>query len=248
MKRPFITFALLGAILLLIAHSLAHAQVQRKPWYTAYYATWNQQPLGSGSWNYENLGQRPDEMDWAGITTIVHFGNGNCSTTSPFSDFANTSSSAWQELHYGAQGSTSVDYVPLLVNTAHAHGVKAVLSLQAVDPSGLNKVASSQSNSDVFAAFIASFVKANGYDGVEIDWEGSKSGNAGMMIHSLRLALDAALGTHAIIVLSPSLGDGSFYPVSADADVDQYNVQMYALMWTPNDNNLTWHECAVYPG
>ncbi len=247
MKRPVITFTLLGAILLLLAHSLAPAQT-KAPWYTAYYGTWNQEPLGSTSWNYETLGQRPDEVDWTGITHVVHFGNGNCNTTSPFSDFANTSSAAWQELHYGAQGTTAVDYVPLLISTAHSHGVKVALSLQAVDPSGLNAASSSLANSEAFATFIAKFVHDNGYDGIEIDWEGSKSGNAGVLIHSLRTHLDAALGTHAIIILSPSLGDGSFYPASADADVDQYNVQLYALMWTPNDNNLTWHTCAVYPG
>ena len=45
MKRPVITFTLLGAIILLLAHSIGHAQTQKAPWYTAYYATWNQTTL-----------------------------------------------------------------------------------------------------------------------------------------------------------------------------------------------------------
>lgn len=219
-----------------------------KPWYTAYYGTWQQDSLGS-SWNQESLGLPPDQIDYTGMNVIVHFGNGNINSNSNFffSDFADKTSQAYHDLFYGANQS-SINYQQMLVANAHKNGVKVCLSLQAVDPTGLNLVASSPANITAFSNFIAGFVKANGYDGVEIDWEGSKSGDAGALIHGLRVALDAALGTHALIVLSPSLGDASFYPASADVDIDQYNIQLYALMWTPNDKNVTWHECAVYPG
>lgn len=217
-------------------------------WVTAYYGSWQQDSYGS-TWNQENLGEPPDSLNMTGINVIVAFGNGNVNTNSAqhFSDFANTSSSAYHDLFYGANQS-SINYGQRLITVAHAKGVKVVLSLQAVDPTGLNAVASSQANSDNFATFIAGFCKQWGYDGVEIDWEGSHSGNAGMMIHSLRTQLNAQLGGHPLILLSPSLNDGTFYPPSADADVDQYNIQFYAMMWSPNDKNVTWHECAVYPG
>jgi hypothetical protein len=216
------------------------------PWYTAYYASWNQEALGSSSWNYETLGQTPADVDWTGVTHVVHFGNGNISTTSPYFDCATKGTSAYTELFYGAQGATNVNYVQLLTSTIHGLGKKVVVSLQAVDPTGLNLVAADPAKITLFSNTVASFCKTNNYDGVEIDWEGSKSGNAGNLIHGLRTALDAALGTHALILLSPGVYDADFYPASADADVDQYNPQFYAMMWNPNDNNLTWHECAVY--
>jgi GH18 family chitinase len=246
MKRPIITFALLGAILLLLAHSLAPAQGQTTPWYTAYYGTWNQENLGSNSWNYEVLGQPPDQVDWTGITHVVHFGNGNVVSTPPYSLFATDTT----EIMYGADQNT-VDYQKQLISVAHSHGVKVCLSIQAVDPTPLNTVAADSARTDVFANWIILYAKRHNYDGIELDWEGSIAprDQVSRIVRRLRYFLDAIYSpTHAYFVMSPGLGNYDDYVASQDWCIDQYNVQLYALMWTPNDNNLTWHTCAVYPG
>ena len=234
----------LASLILLLCVALP----ARAQWYTAYYATWNQSaPLGGGSWNYETLGQSPSQVDWTGITHVVHFGNGNVVTTPPYSLFATDST----EITHGANGE-SHDYQTELITTAHAHGVKVLLSIQAVDPTGLHAALASQSTADVFAEWITLYCRRHGYDGVEIDWEGESPNStlANRLILSLRAHLNAHYApTRALILLSPGLSDyGSYTPAVCDTAVDQYNIQLYAMMWTPNDNNLTWHECAIYPG
>jgi len=247
MKRPVITFTLLGAIILLLAHSMGHAQTQKAPWYTAYYATWNQATFDGSSWQGEHLGQPPDQVDWTGITHVVHFGNGNVVGTPPYSLFATDST----EIMYGANGG-STDYQKLLITSAHSHGVKVLLSIQAVDPSGLHVALASQSSADVFAEWLVLYARRHGYDGFEIDWEGETPNPtlACRLILTLRAHLNAHYGpTRALILLSPGLNDGNSYtPAVCDTAVDQYNIQTYAMIWSPNNTNHTWHVCPVYPG
>jgi predicted membrane protein len=238
----------LSSFLLLLVFLFLGIVPARAQWNTAYYATWNQSaPLGGGSWNYEVLGESPSQVDWTGITHVVHFGNGNVVTTAPYSLFATDST----EITHGANGE-SHDYQTELITVAHSHGVKVMLSIQAVDPTGLHAALASQATADVFAEWLTLYAKRHGYDGFEIDWEGESPNPtlANRLILTLRAHLNAHYGpTRALILLSPGLGDFSSYtPAICDTAVDQYNIQLYAMMWTPNDNNLTWHETAVYPG
>ncbi|HTY58919.1 MAG TPA: glycosyl hydrolase family 18 protein [Bacteroidota bacterium] len=216
-------------------------------WNTAYYATWNQTTLGGSSWNGEHLGEPPDQVDWTGITHVVHFGNGNVVSTPPYSLFATDST----EIIYGPDGG-SVNYQKLLITTAHAHGVKVCLSIQAVDPSGLHVALASQSTANVFCDWIISYCKIHGYDGVEIDWEGESPDPtlATRLILTLRTYLNKYYSpARGLILLSPGLSDYNSYPAAVcDTAVDQFNPQLYAMMWTPNNTNHTWHTCAVYPG
>src|SRR5713101_3479857 len=48
-------------------------------WFTVYYPTWAMGDLGQA-----NFIIPPNEVDWTGITHVVHFGNGNVSTTPPY--------------------------------------------------------------------------------------------------------------------------------------------------------------------
>jgi hypothetical protein len=241
-----VILALLWTILALLPNLQANAQAQKVPWFTAYYGTWNQETLGGTSWNYEVLGQPPDQLDWTGITHVVHFGNGNVVAAPPYSLFATDST----EITYGAV-QNSVDYQKQLISVAHSHGVKVCLSIQAVDPAPLNAVAADSLTTDVFANWIILYAKRHNYDGIELDWEGSvaPTDQVSRIVRRLRYFLDAIYSpTHAFFVMSPGLSNFNTYAASQDWCIDQYNVQMYAMMWTPNDNNLTWHECAVYPG
>jgi GH18 family chitinase len=216
------------------------------PWYTAYYASWNQRPLGSTSYNYEKLGQTPADVDWTGITNVVHFGNGNTTTTPPYCTFAKDST----EITYGPDGNKT-NYQSQLISTAHAHNVTVCLSIQAVDGAAMKAVVADQAKINVFAEWIVQYCKRHNYDGIELDWESSLPTSAQMtaLITTLRATLDKYYSPqHALIVISPGLSDYNLYPAALDAAIDQYNVQLYALMWTPNDNNASWHECAVYPG
>ncbi len=229
---------------LLFAFASIPAQSQ---WNTAYYATWNQTTLNGSSWNGENLGEPPDQVDWTGITHVVHFGNGNVVSTPPYSLFATDTT----EIIYGPDGG-SVNYQKLLITTAHAHGVKVCLSIQAVDPSGLHVALASQATANVFCDWIISYAKIHGYDGVEIDWEGESPDPtlATRLILTLRTYLNKYYSpVRGLILLSPGLNDGTSYtPAACDTAVDQYNIQTYAMIWSPNNTNHTWHVCPVYPG
>jgi GH18 family chitinase len=229
-------------IALLVLAPSAKAQ-----WYTAYYGTWSERPLGTSTYNYEVLGQEPRDVDWTGITHVVHFGNGNTTTTPPYSTLATDDS----ELRFGPEGNQNVDYQQQLLQVCHARGIKVLLSIQAVDGTSVNYMCRDSIRVEVFADWFVGYCRERGYDGVEFDLESNfpPTDQLAMFIRRIRAALDAKYSpVHALFLLSPGLSDYNRYPATLDQYIDQYNVQLYALMWTPNDNNLTWHECCLYTG
>jgi hypothetical protein len=225
---------------------VAAPALSQTPWYTAYYASWQQDSFGS-TWNQEFLGEPADQIDWTGITHVVHFGNGNVVSTPPYSLFATDST----EITYGAGGSRSVNYQDLLISTCHGKGIKVLLSIQAVDGAPLLAVVQDANKLNVFCEWIVQYAKRHGYDGLEIDWESNFPSTAQMttFITALRSTLDKYYTpVHALIATSANLSDYNMYSPSLDTMIDQYNIQTYAMMWTPNDKNVTWYTCAVYPG
>jgi hypothetical protein len=231
---------------LLLVTAVSAPALAQAPWYTAYYASWNQTSFNGSSWSGEKLGQPPDQVDWTGVTHVVHFGNGNVTTTSPYFLFATDST----EITYGPGGG-SVNYQNQLISVCHAKSIKVLLSIQAVDGSALLAVVQDANKLSTFCEWVVQYCKRRGYDGVEIDWESSFPSTSQMtaFITKLRETLDKYYSpVHAVIATSANLSDYNMYAPALDAMIDQYNIQTYAMMWTPNDNNLTWHTCAVYPG
>ncbi len=76
-----------------------------------------------------------------------------------------------------ADGSLSIDpslLEPALISSAHAAGVKVMISIGGADQgqtAAFATVARSASLRQTFARNVHTFVTANGYDGVDIDWE-----------------------------------------------------------------------------
>jgi chitinase len=76
-----------------------------------------------------------------------------------------------------ADGGISIDpslLEPALISGAHAAGVKVLISIGGADPAqapAFSTVAKSDALRKTFARNVHNFVTANGYDGVDIDWE-----------------------------------------------------------------------------
>ncbi len=84
---------------------------------------------------------------------------------------------AFLAINPNADGGISIDpslLEPALISGAHASGVKVLISIGGADPAqatAFSIVARSDSLRRTFARNVHNFVKANGYDGVDIDWE-----------------------------------------------------------------------------
>jgi chitinase len=86
---------------------------------------------------------------------------------------------------------------PELVQAAHAHGVKVIVSVGGGSKSGNFAAMSNDSAARTrFVRLLTSFCLSNYYDGADIDWEtptnATESANFTLLVHELRAAFNAA--------------------------------------------------------
>ena len=253
--RKRLTFGLALFLLSSLATPLLVAQ-QQNLWFTVYYPTWLQMPLGE-----QDYGLPPWEVDWTGITHIVHFDNENIQQTAPYLSYVVNNTTGRNDsidLFYNGIANPSGAHIPWadsLLTIAHRHGIKVLLSLVAVNAANLNYVASDSVRTEVFASAVVGFLMRHGYDGIELDWEGWESpitspANVNRLVRRLRAKLDT-MTPRGLFLVSPSSDHAALYWPSQDHMIDQFNLQMYDLSyaWYPAINdNASWYISPLHRG
>lgn len=136
-----------------------------------------------------------------------------------------------------ADGTLNVPYKyrePALISRAHAAGVKVLVSIgggDGIQGPRFNKMARSETSRQAFVKNVHTFLSANGYDGVDIDWEipnAQDMSDCTTLMQELRDELPA--GQWLISMAGPSdprsYGAGFDIPALAPL-VDFFNVMTY---------------------
>ena len=233
------------AVLCLAAMSVV-ALGQTKPWVVAYYPVWAQAPLAKGS-------IPPWQIDYTGLTHIVHFHNGaTVQTTTPpyFTPVTSTDDSLRTQFWYtdAGAGIYPVNYQDSLIYYAHMNNVKVLFDIQSVDPTDLNIIASDSAKSAQLVIASVSYIQRKGYDGIEIDaesWAKPVEPTSGYkrLLDMYRIALDQ-MNPHGLLVIAPTVSAWDQWPVSADSDVDMYCLQCYEYEFAWDQlraTNVAWY-------
>jgi hypothetical protein len=251
-------------LLLIILSSLLPAQNIKNVVF--YYATSNAGDLGG-------IKCPPESLSLAKVTHIVHFDNGNTSSTAPYFTYmlsdslTSTALGSRNELFYAlnsnpGNGDTTAfahRWQKRLIATAHANNVKVLLTIQAVDDANLNYVAADSGRTEVMTSAVCWFAKRFGYDGLELDWEGwiTPFPDATVMnryVRMLRRKMNIVWGTNPrpSLMLSCGSTQSSVYWTSQDTCVDAYVMQMYDFDQNYGGSsvggNVVWHISPLYKG
>lgn len=171
----------------------------------------------------------PSSINWAAVTHISDFSvapNSNGTLTCDFGGDTCTS---------GAFTTARANWI----STAHSHGVKVLMCVS--DGAGATGFSSATSSGTVgtLVSNIMAIVNANGYDGVDIDWEHSFSANsqATTFFADLRAALGSKILTAAAVVTNYS------YWGANNSSLDRVNFMTYDL--EESGNPYTWFNSAL---
>ena len=139
-------------------------------WITAYYPTWS---LGSDGLGVNTM--TPGDMNWHGLTHLVHFG-ANVTTVQPyFRPLVNPADSmglinggdlVWPNNSWNVPDS--------LRKYADIYNVKLLLSCGGIYGDGakaMSYILSDSTRTQVFVDALLLFAKRHHYDGIEVDWE-----------------------------------------------------------------------------
>lgn len=230
------------------------SQAQRLNWVTVYYPVWAMRPLGSAAWAIP-----PWEIDWTGITHVVHFNNTNVDSTPPFYRPVRVASDSIDLEFLGITNPGNGQWVhwqDSLITIAHRHAVKVLLNLSALGGSGeksLAYIAADSSRVHLLVSTMVGYARRKGYDGVEIDWEPpSNRQDLSRLLRMFRRGLDELIPGGQLL-LSPGSGQQNLYdPAVTNALVDQINLQLYdyAHAWggAAVGANVTWYTSPLSPG
>jgi chitinase len=126
-------------------------------------------------------------------------------------------------------------YYPKLVETAHAHGVKIVISVGggASGPTNFSLMASTAVTRSNFVQRLTAFCISNNYDGADFDWEGPRSAtdrtNYTLLVQQTRAAFDAAKTNMTVsLAIKRTARDGQWLDIDQLKDnVDWFGVMTY---------------------
>jgi chitinase len=124
---------------------------------------------------------------------------------------------------------------PALVNTAHAAGAKVILVVGgdlARATTGFAAMAATQSTRQAFVRNLTAMVTANGYDGVDIDWESPVNATDRSNLNALVAELRASLGSSRTLSLAvpAAASDGQLFDITALLPyVDWFGAMTYGL-------------------
>ncbi len=197
---------------------------QNKMWVSAYYAGWMQ---GTNNDGYLTSG----EIDYSAVTQIIQFSlvpnsDGSIDAMSNSITPANSSS---------------------LISAAHAAGAKVIICIGGWNSESNFLGATSPLNLTNFVSNIVDFVKARGYDGVDIDWETLNLSDAlqyTTFITALRTALNG-ISPRPLLTAATAWQPALFATLSSM--FDEINLMSYDFSgaWP---GWVTWHNSPVYDG
>jgi GH18 family chitinase len=247
-------------LLFIVGYGVLHVQseAQTNLVFITYYPYWCEATLGT-TYQDKNMGLPPEDINWTGITHVIHFGGSLPTANPPYTNItfdpatglANSRHAL--EYEYGqdiwnpAKG-CGLDASPPtpcpswrnwqadLIKTAHARRVKVLHDVGAVgktEHTNLYAITLDQAKTAAFANAVVSYVNRRGYDGVEIDWEfftdWSKTPSQ-EQITRLTAAFKNTLGPGKILVYAPVFTNYNIYPAALDSMVDFYALQCYAYV------------------
>lgn len=194
------------------------AQAQTSRWSAAYWPGWE---IQNGISN-----EMPpwSAIDWKAFTEIMYF------------SIVPTTSGDIDTLQNGINTLTG----RMLVDSAHAHNVKVILTIGGAGSEAAFMGATSPANLSGFVSKVAGFVNRIGCDGVDIDWEALNdpdSTNFKNLLKDLRAALPNAILT--TVAFNPKV-DASCLQYLNQVDVCSYDLAGAYPGW------LTWYNSCVY--
>lgn len=194
----------------------SHASSLR--WVTAYVTDWDSQRM------------RVEEIEWAGLTHIVHF-NIDPHTQPPWYTFPH-GQDIFEEGCWGGCN-PPYRYQRRLIDSAHAHGVKAILCLGGVGGPGVAAwqwLTQDSSRCQVAVDSMLAYARRKGYDGVDVDWETPQlheRNQFSLLLRLLRRGLDAWNPRGTLCIAAPREYDPAFDVAVINATVDQFNLMSY---------------------
>jgi len=121
-----------------------------------------------------------------------------------------------------------------MVSSAHANGVKALISVGGGGGGGgFAGIVASSANINNFVNSMLSFCNQYGLDGVDIDWEYPSAGTQANNFLTMMTALSTALHNQGKILSVAVIGDGGDYIVSGI-----FNVVDIVMIMAYDDNNF----------
>ncbi len=163
----------------------------------------------------------PENIDWTGMTHMVLFTGGGVITSAPY----------FSSSGLDFKDSSGRSYLSRTIAAAHSHNVKVLLSVASVYPgTNLNAISSDPAKIDMLVQQSSAYAQANGFDGIEIDWEwpNVKSEHS-YLLNDYRTELNK-WPTRGILVESLDMATfhNAYDPLVMNADLDQ----MYAMTYT----------------
>lgn len=166
------------------------------------------------------------DIDYAALTHVIHCGP-----------------------HPNPDGTLDQEFIayvqrfgPELIETAHRHGVKAILCIGQPNSGNGYAFATKPENINNLVSNIMELVETFGYDGVDLDWEtGVEPRQFIELVRLLRLRLDARRPKGE---LSGAFWEATWYLAQVQNDLDHINVMAYDEC-SPEDG-ISWHNAALH--
>ena len=227
MSRIMVILAQRRLILTLaLGLSLVSSAAHADLWTTAYYPGYRQSYLP------------PSKIDFSAVSHIIHF-----------SIMPNANGT----LNTGANGLTPA-YSADLITHARAAGSKVLICLGGAGSQGGFQGATTSANRSGFITNVVNFMSANGYDGIDIDWEPIDPSDASQytnLVNELRTALKSVTPRPLLTVATAS--EAWLFPglpamfASLEGQFDQINLMTYDLSGTW-PGWVTWFNAPIFNG
>ena len=259
-RSKYLLYIILGLIFCNLT-----ADAQQMKWITGYYPNWWYDLYRPGiKWNGDNSGAtgaaEASMLNYSLLTHIVVFTGGGTDVVAPYCSyvtgkigiFGKTDSA---EIENGVSTGKPAPYLRTLIDSAHAKGVKVVISMGGIYGSGQQEmaaIAADPTKTEAYVTACCAYAKRKGADGIEINWEFPYQADQAAhnrLIRRFRQELDkwnpkglfisTAYARTDERVVSGNLVDGNFFAYVRDsmmAAFDQLNIETYT-MWQGNDQD-----------
>jgi chitinase len=191
-------------------------------WRMGYYPGWTQDAMPAS------------EVDWSALSHVIHF------SILPLADGR---IDTWSQ---GLTPSKTQD----VVARARAAGVKVLLSVGSANTRNGFLGATNATNRARFVQNVVSYMRENGYDGLDIDWEPMQPADF-PQFRAFVLALSAELGriSPRPLLTAAVLQSDVYAPLFKDLQghFDRINLMTYDLSG-PWEGWVTWHNSPLYNG
>jgi GH18 family chitinase len=202
-------------------------------WLTVYYPVWAMRGLGA---NAESV--PPWDINWSGVTHVVHFHNGTTVDTSrppyfkPVTDPQDSIDTQYQGIsNPGAGPGSWINWQDTLIRIVHRSGAKIVFNIESVDARWLNTVVRDSTRTQQFVNSAVAYCERKGYDGLEVNVESwvtplGPAEHYKRLLRVLRRRLDTMKPRGLLLIAAQTHHERHWSPSQNDL-VDQYNIMMY---------------------